>query len=147
LSSRSSSAGTLVRTYHYATLTSPLSRSRWILQRLAALRVEADANATRAEEAEAKYKKLEHEILVKDQEITSLQHKLSIAESEVEKLEVNLKEHKSAKEEVGQTKDTNEGLSRKIALLEEELDNAEKNLRETTDKYVYIPRTCNTEGS
>ena len=103
-------------------------------QRLASLRVEADANATRAEESEVKVKKLEHENLVKDQDITSLQHKLSLAEADLEKAETSLKEHKNAKEEFGQTKDTNESLSRKIALLEEELDNADKNLRETTDK-------------
>ena len=69
--------------------------------------------------------------------MTSLQHKLSVAEAELEKAEASLKDHKSAKEEVGHTKDTNESLSRKIALLEEELDNAEKNLRETTDKWVF----------
>lgn len=77
-------------------------------------------------------------MLVKDQEITSLQHKLSLAEEQVDKLEASLKEHKSAKEEVGQHRDTNESLTRKIALLEEELDNAEKNLRETTDKCVVL---------
>ncbi|KAL7009829.1 tropomyosin-2 [Cystobasidiomycetes sp. EMM_F5] len=102
--------------------------------RLAALRVEADTNATRAEEAEAKVKKLDHDILTKDQEIQSLQHKLSVAEADLEKLESSLKEHKSAKEEAGQHRDTNESLTRKISLLEEELDTAEKNLRETTDK-------------
>ena len=65
-----------------------------------------------------------------------MQHKLGLAESELEKLEGSLKEHKSAKEEAGQHKDTNESLTRKISLLEEELDNAEKNLRETTEKCV-----------
>ena len=70
----------------------------------------------------------------KEQEIASLQHKLTTAEDSLEKLEGSLKEHKSAKEESSATKDTNENLSRKIALLEEELDNAEKNLRETTEK-------------
>lgn len=113
-------------------------------QRLAALRVEADTNATRAEEAEAKVKKLEHEVLVKDQEIQSLQHKLSIAEGDLEKAEESLKEHKSAKEESSAHKDTNESLARKIALLEEELDNAEKNLRETTDKCVVGLSTSST---
>ena len=83
-------------------------------------------------------KKLEHEVLVKDQEIQSLQHKLSIAETDLEKAEDSLKEHKSAKEESSAHKDTNESLGRKIALLEEELDNAEKNLRETTDKWVFF---------
>lgn len=125
-------------------LPSPVATSRLFrraayttsLQRLAALRVEADSNAERAEASEAKVKKLEQEVMVKDQEIGSLQHKLATAEAELEKLESSLKEHKQAKEESSNTKDTNEGLSRKIALLEEELDNAEKNLRETTDKYV-----------
>lgn len=104
------------------------------------MRVEADTNATRAEEAEAKVKKLDHDILTKDQEIQSLQHKLSVAEADLEKLESSLKEHKSAKEEAGQHRDTNESLTRKISLLEEELDTAEKNLRETTDKWAYSLR-------
>lgn len=79
---------------------------------------------------------MEHDVLVKDQEIQSLQHKLSVTEADLEKAESSLKDHKSAKEESSAHKDTNESLNRKIALLEEELDNAEKNLRETTDKYV-----------
>lgn len=98
------------------------------------LRAEADNAVTRAEEAEAKNKKYEQAILEKDQEITSLQHKLSILDAELEKAEAKLAESKVAQEEGEHSKTTNEGLIRKIQLLEEELDAAEKNVKETVEK-------------
>lgn len=70
----------------------------------------------------------------KDQEIVSLQHKVSNLETDVDKLEQKLGDAKVAKEEEESNRNTNDSLQRKIALLESELDNAEKNLRETTDK-------------
>lgn len=103
-------------------------------QKLNSLRQEADAALERAEDAEAKNKRLEHELLQKEQEIASLSHKHSLLESDLEKAEGKLTEHKSASEEHQSSRDTADNLQRKIALLEEELDNAEKNLRETTEK-------------
>lgn len=70
----------------------------------------------------------------KDQEITSLQHKLSLMENDLEKAEGKLQDHKATKEEHDNSQVNVDGLSRKIAMLEEELDTAEKNLRETTEK-------------
>ena len=80
-------------------------------------------------------------ILEKDQEITSLQHKLSILEADLEKTEMTLSELKSA-HAVGETsRETNDNLNRKIQLLEEELDAAEKNVKETVEKSVcFSPR-------
>lgn len=98
------------------------------------LRVEADNAVTRAEDAEAKNKKYEQLLLEKDQDITSLQHKLSVLDAELEKTEAKLQEYKSAQEEGENSKTTNEGLLRKIQLLEEELDVAEKNVKETVEK-------------
>ena len=54
---------------------------------MAALRIEADESAAKVEEMSAKIKTLEQENLQKEQEITSLQHKNSMLEGEVEKLE------------------------------------------------------------
>ncbi|KNZ51174.1 kinesin family member C1 protein [Puccinia sorghi] len=88
----------------------------------------------RAETAEAKFKKLEQESMHKDQELTSLQHKVSNLEADLEAAEKKLSDAKLQREEEESNKSTNENLNRKIALLESELDNAEKNLRETTDK-------------
>jgi chromosome segregation ATPase len=107
------------------------------IQRLSVLRQEADAAVARAEEAEAKNKKYEQEILHKDQDILSLQHKLSVLDAELEKAEAKIADHKVAREEGESTKNTAENLTRKIQLLEDELDTAEKNVKETMEKYVF----------
>ncbi|PIL25009.1 hypothetical protein GSI_12897 [Ganoderma sinense ZZ0214-1] len=105
-----------------------------IRERMQALRVEADKAVERAEEAEAKNKKYEHLLLEKEQEITSLQHKISVLDGDLEKAETKLTDLKSAQEDGEQSKTANEGLQRKIQLLEEELDAADKNLKEAMDK-------------
>lgn len=105
-------------------------------QKLASLRAEADNAVERAETAEAKNKQYEQELLRKDQEIISLQTKLSVLDAELEKTEAKLADAKHAQEESEQNRTANENLTRKIQLLEEELDSAEKNVKETVDKYV-----------
>jgi tropomyosin, fungi type len=107
---------------------------------LNALRTEADNAVHRAEEAEAKNKKYEQIILEKDQEITSLQHKLSVLDADLEKAETKISDYKRNEQEGEASKMTNEGLARKIQLLEEELDVAEKNVKETVEKYVHLFR-------
>lgn len=111
-------------------------------QKLTALRVEADNAVSRAEEAEAKNKKYEQSLLEKDQEITSLQHKLSILDADLEKAEAKIADSKAATEEGEHSKTANEGLTRKIQLLEEELDAAEKNVKETVEKCVSRIELC-----
>ncbi|KAI0305978.1 tropomyosin [Multifurca ochricompacta] len=105
-----------------------------IKEKLAALRAEADVAIERAEKAEAKNKKYEEDLLQKDQEITSLTHKLSVLDSDLDKAESNLADHKRALAEGESDKSTKDTLTRKIQLLEEELDAAEKNAKETVDK-------------
>ncbi|KZV94604.1 hypothetical protein EXIGLDRAFT_505890 [Exidia glandulosa HHB12029] len=105
-----------------------------IRERLAQLRQEADNAVARAEAAEAKNKKYEQDILQKDQEILSLQHKLSILDADLEKAEGKLNEHKTLLADADGSRSTNENLTRKIQLLEEELDAAEKNAKETVEK-------------
>ncbi|KAE9399925.1 actin filament-coating protein tropomyosin [Gymnopus androsaceus JB14] len=94
-----------------------------IKEKLNNLRLEADAAIERAEASEAKNKKLEQALLEKEQEITSLTHRLAVADEQLEKNVDN----------VG-SKTTSEGLQRKIQLLEEELDAAEKNAKDTVEK-------------
>lgn len=102
------------------------------------LRTEADVATERAETAEAKIKKLEQLLLEKEQEVTSLSHKLEVTNTELDAAEAKLADAKTAKEDSEQSKSTNEALLRKIQLLEEELDAAEKNAKETTEKYVVL---------
>lgn len=102
-----------------------------------ALRIEADESAGKVEELSAKVKTLEQENLSKEQEITSLQHKNSMLEQEVEKLEKMHGEAKNAADESAQHGTQNDALTRKLQLLEEEAEENDKNLRETNEKCVF----------
>lgn len=73
-------------------------------------------------------------MLERDQEIASLQHKLQLAEADLEKAEDKVKELKGQAEEGDAHKATGENLTRKVQLLEEELDKAEKDLKDATEK-------------
>jgi len=99
------------------------------------LRIEADENASKAEELKSKVKALEQENLQKEQEITSLSHRNQLLESEVDKLETGIKEAKAAASDSTQHSTQNEALQRRLQLLEEEAENADKTLRETNEKY------------
>lgn len=103
---------------------------------MAALRVEADENASKVEELKAKVKQLEQENLSREQEVTSLTHKNQVLEAEVEKLESGIKDAKALADESSGHSTQNESLQRKLQLLEEEAEKADKEMRETNDKYV-----------
>ena len=60
------------------------------------MRAEADVALERAETAEAKNKELEQDNLTKEQEIASLQHKLSVVEAELEASDSRLSQAKVA---------------------------------------------------
>jgi len=103
-----------------------------------ALRLEADESAGKVEELSAKVKTLEQENMQKEQEITSLQHKNSVLEQEVEKLEKMHADAKAAADESAQHGSQNETLQRRLQLLEEENEEADRNLRETNEKYDWL---------
>lgn len=103
-------------------------------QRMNALRIEADDAAAKVEELQTKVKTLEQENLQKEQEITSLQHKNSVLEGDVEKLEKLHGDAKASAEESAQHGTQNETLTRRLQLLEEEAEENDKNLRETNEK-------------
>jgi tropomyosin len=101
-----------------------------------ALRIEADESASKVEELQKQVKTLEQENLAKEQEITSLSHKNTLLEKDVEKLENLHKDAKQAVNDSAQHGTQNETLTRRLQLLEEEAELNDKNLRETNDKYV-----------
>lgn len=107
-----------------------------VTQKMNQLRLEADDSAAKVEELQAKVKTLEQENLSKEQDITSLQHKNGLLESEVEKLETAIKDFKKAAEDGTQHSTTNESLTRRLQLLEEEAEEADKTLREANEKWV-----------
>jgi tropomyosin len=117
---------------------SPLFSTDSFSKKLAALRAEADTAVERAEAAEDKNKKLEQLLLERDQDITSLNHKLEVLANSLDGSEEKLAATKSALEEAERGKATNDSLTRKIELLEDELDTAEKNLKETVEKCVPV---------
>ena len=104
-----------------------------------ALRVEADESSAKAEEYKAKIKQLESETTQKEQEITSLTHKNSVLESEVEKLEGQVKVHKDEAGAGAQAGTQAESLQRKIQVLEEEAEESDRTIRELNEKYVHSP--------
>lgn len=112
------------------------SAANTIVQKMQALRLEADDNSAKYEELKTKYKTLEQENLAKEQEITSLTHRNQLLEGEVEKLETNLKEAKTAAAEGAQSGQQSEALQRRLQVLEEEAEQADKTLKETTEKSV-----------
>lgn len=114
-----------------------------VTQKMNQLRLEADESAAKVEELQTKNKTLEQDTLAKEQEITSLQHKNGLLESEVEKLETAIKDFKKAAEDGTQHSTNNEALTRRLQLLEEEAEEADKTLREANEKYVEVPLTYN----
>lgn len=98
------------------------------------LRVQADESSTKVDELTAKVKTLQQENLAKEQEITSLTHKLSTQETDIEKLETTNKDLKEQLDHVGQSSNQSEALQRRLQILEEEAEEADKNIRETNDK-------------
>lgn len=109
-----------------------------------ALRLEADDSAAKVDELSTKVKALEQENMQKEQEITSLQHRNSVLEKEVEKLEGLHKDAKAAADESSHHGTQNEAHQRKIQVLEEEAEQTDKVLRETNEKYVLPMRWNNT---
>jgi tropomyosin len=112
---------------------------------MSALRVECDEANTQIEEMKARIKVLEQENLAKEQEITSLTHKNSVLEAEVDKLEGGIKEAKRLAEEGSHAGSQNESLTRRLQLLEEETEQADRNLRETNEKYDSYSLLCNED--
>lgn len=110
------------------------------------LRIEADGLAEENEKLKAKVKELEQANLSHEQEITSLQHKNGVLESNVEKLESGIQTHKAAADESAQHGSQNEALQRKLQMLEEEAETADRNLRETNEKSVAPPRSLASTG-
>lgn len=104
------------------------------------LRIEADEAHEKNEELNAKIRTLEQESLAKEQEITSLNHRNSLLEEEVEKLENSVKDAKDAAGASAQHDTQNEALQRRVQLLEEEAEENEKTLRETNEKYETTSR-------
>ncbi|KAG4305640.1 hypothetical protein PORY_001196 [Pneumocystis oryctolagi] len=107
-------------------------------EKICSLRMEAEEANARADEASLRVKQLEHELALKEQENMSLMHKNEILESEIERLEQQLMEAKTAVEDETGSRNMSESLQKKIQLLEEELEENDINLRKTTEKLRHM---------
>ncbi|KAG5437522.1 hypothetical protein PCANB_000950 [Pneumocystis canis] len=103
-------------------------------EKISGLRMEAEEANMRADEAAMRVKHLEHELTLKEQENIGLIHKNDLLEMEIERLEQQLMEAKTAAEDDSGNRNISESLQKKIQLLEEELEISDMNLRKTTDK-------------
>ena len=99
-----------------------------------ALRIEADDSAARAEEFKGKYAEAERDNMAKGQQITSLEHKLSVLEAEVEKLEAQVKTYKDEAGAGAAAGNQAESAQRKLQVLEEEAEASDKIIRELNEK-------------
>ena len=81
---------------------------------------------------------VEQENLAKEQEITSLSHKNTMLEQELEKLEAGLKTAKADLEHHSQHGTENESLHRKLQVMEEENERLAKDLREAKEECVTL---------
>ncbi|KAJ2904830.1 uncharacterized protein MKZ38_007022 [Zalerion maritima] len=117
-----------------------------LTQKMNSLRLEADEAISQVEELKTRVKTLEQENLSKEQEITSLQHKNNLLETEVEKLEGSTKDLKALADDSTSRGTQNEALTRRLQLLEEEAEVADKTLRETNEKYVQRLRKLRAEA-
>lgn len=105
-----------------------------IKEKMNQLRLEADDAHSVVEELKNKVKTLEHENMQKEQEITSLTHRNNLMESQLEKMEVDMKEAKEQVSKSAQHDTQNEALQRRVHLLEEENEKADKELREAHEQ-------------
>lgn len=103
-----------------------------IKERLAALRAEADAASARAEKAEGLIKRYEQIMLEKDQEIASLQRRLSELE---QKEDTTTKEARAAKEQLNETSIRTEHLEREALKLVQDRDDWERKYEEMVTKH------------
>lgn len=101
---------------------------------MAALRLEADESAARAEDLKSKVKALESETMQKEQEVTSLSHRNQVLESEVEKLEALVKTFKEEAGAGAAAGSQAETMQRKIQVLEEEAEESDRTIRELNEK-------------
>jgi tropomyosin len=67
-----------------------------------------------------------------------LSHKNQVLETEVEKLEGGIKEHKEEAEKHSGASNQHDSLTRKLQVLEDEAEQADRTLRETNEKYVVL---------
>lgn len=79
-------------------------------------------------------KKLEQELLNKEQENMALQRAKVKLEADLTQAEEKLEESKRSQEDGEHTRSTNDSLQRKVQLLEDELNTADQTLKDTVEK-------------
>ncbi|OLY79722.1 Tropomyosin-2 [Smittium mucronatum] len=103
-------------------------------EKISNIRLEADAAAARADAAELALKQLNEQQNEREQEIISLQNRISLLEDELDRKEAKISEAKKMAEDVENSRDASDVLTRRINIVEEKLEAAESELQESKEK-------------
>ncbi|PVU90026.1 hypothetical protein BB561_005053 [Smittium simulii] len=98
------------------------------------IRLEAEAASTRADAAETALKQLSDQQVEREQEIISLQNKVTMLEEDLERKEERITEAKQLVAESETSKTAGDALSRRINMLEEKLEETERELQQTKEQ-------------
>ena len=104
------------------------------IQKMYVLCAKADAAITHTEEAEAKNRQLEQQLLEKEQGITSLDLQIACLKGKLQFTQEKLAQAKTAQEEHSETE--NDSLRQKVIILEEELDAPKKNIKQKVKECI-----------
>ncbi|KAJ1559414.1 hypothetical protein HK096_000632 [Nowakowskiella sp. JEL0078] len=109
-----------------------------IKERIEKLRIESETNLSRAEKSDNEVKELKAELQKRENEVQSLNNKITLLSLDLERAESRIAEVKIKKNEGDKEESQVEVMTRKVQMLETHLDEKERALRETTEKCVLI---------
>ncbi|KAJ1546530.1 hypothetical protein HK096_004966 [Nowakowskiella sp. JEL0078] len=102
--------------------------------RIEKLRIESETNLARAEKADDDVKELKAELQKRENEVQSLNNKITLLSLDLERAESRIAEVKIKKNEGDKEESQVEVMTRKVQMLETHLDEKERALREATEK-------------
>ncbi|OMJ26863.1 putative asparagine-tRNA ligase, mitochondrial [Smittium culicis] len=107
-------------------------------EKISNIRLEADAASARADAAELALKQINEQQIEREQEIISLQNRITLLEDELDRKESRIAEAKQLAEDHESTRDASDVLNKRIHLLEEKLETAELELQQTKEKNMDV---------
>jgi tropomyosin len=110
-----------------------------IKEKMNSLRIEADTNLSRAEQAEQQIAEIKKELDKKEQLVNQLNNKVVLLQGDLERAENRAQEHKLKKQEVEKDENVVASLRRKTEMLEGQVDQKEKERKDAVEKYLSNP--------
>lgn len=106
-------------------------------EKLNALRLETDSANSRAAVSEESLKKVQASLQAKENEILSLQNKIILLSSDLEKAETRIGQVKLQKQENDAIQNVSEQFQRRLSILETDVETSKRQLKEATEKWVF----------